>query len=165
MAEAAAADPRQPPERLLASDLADDMGFLLARASAATSRAANVALAPLGLRVRSLSVLWLASQGLRPTQRELSDFLDLDPSQTVGLVDDLQQRGLIRREPDERDRRSRIVVATPQGKRLLRRAVAAAQAAGDTSAEHLTDDERKTLLGLLTRIAFPAPEPPPDGAS
>ncbi|MEU8665129.1 MarR family winged helix-turn-helix transcriptional regulator [Actinoplanes philippinensis] len=141
-------------DRLLGSDLAADPAFLLARARAVTSGTANARLAPFQLKVRSLSVLWLAGQGIGPSQRELSEFLGLDPSQVVALVDDLQRRGLVERRPDERDRRSRIIVATPAGRELLQQALAEVRAAGDTSFAALTDHERKTLTELLTKVAF-----------
>ncbi|BBH68494.1 ranscriptional regulator [Actinoplanes sp. OR16] len=141
-------------DRLLTSDLAADPAFLLARARAVTSGAANVRLAALGLKVRSLSVLWLAGQDLGPSQRELSEFLGLDPSQVVALVDELQGRGLVERQPDERDRRSRIIVATVDGRRLLKRALAEVRAAGDASFARLTDEQRKTLAELLLKVAF-----------
>ncbi|MEV4279790.1 MarR family winged helix-turn-helix transcriptional regulator [Actinoplanes xinjiangensis] len=140
--------------RLLGSDLAADPAFLLARARAVTSGVANARLAPFRLKVRSLSVLWLAGQGFGPSQRELSEFLGLDPSQVVALIDDLQGRGLVERRPDDRDRRSRIIVATPAGHELLEQALTEVRAAGDTSFAALTDDERKTLTGLLTKVAF-----------
>ncbi|MEU4162481.1 MarR family winged helix-turn-helix transcriptional regulator [Actinoplanes sp. NPDC026670] len=143
-----------PLHRLLGSDLAADPAFLLARARAVTSGAANARLAGFQLKVRSLSVLWLASQGFGPSQRELSEFLGLDPSQVVALVDDLQGRGLVERRPDERDRRSRIIVATEAGLDLLEQALVETRAAGDATFAGLTDDERKTLTGLLTKVAF-----------
>jgi len=141
-------------DRLLGSDLAADPAFLLARARAVTSGTANARLAPLQLKVRSMSVLWLACQDFEPSQRELSEFLGLDPSQVVSLIDDLQGRGLVERKPDKRDRRSRIIVATPEGRRLLRKALPAARAAGDADFARLTDDERKTLSELLIKVAF-----------
>lgn len=119
-----------------------------------TSGAANARLAPLDLKVRSLSVLWLAGQDLEPTQRELSEFLGLDPSQVVALVDELQRRGLVERRPDERDRRSRIIVATAGGRELLEQGLTAVREAGDVSFANLTDRERKTLAELLTKVAF-----------
>ena len=62
--------------------------------------AGNASLAEHGLKARSYSVLALPASDARPSQRELAEFLRLDPSQVVGLVDGLQARGLVRREPD-----------------------------------------------------------------
>jgi len=143
------------PGRLSSTALAGDIPFLMARARAATSGNANAALAELGLKVRTFSVLWLAGEGLNPSQRELSEFLNLDPSQVVPLIDELEGRGAVTRKADPRDRRSRIIVITAAGRRLLRKARALAEAADDRSLSALTAEERATLGALLTKIVFP----------
>lgn len=151
---AAAGNPPSGSNRLLSSELGADIAFLIARAQAVSIGPANTVLAPFDLKVRSLSVLWLAAQGLAPSQRELSDFLNLDPSQVVALVDDLERRALVERTADPRDRRSRIITATPAGKRLLTKALTAAKDANAQSFGDLSPDEQETLTELLTRIAF-----------
>ncbi|HET8896691.1 MAG TPA: MarR family transcriptional regulator, partial [Protaetiibacter sp.] len=115
---AEANDDASPAERLRRSELTDDLNFLLARANALSLAASNAALARHGLRVRSYSVLALAVDDTRPSQRDLAAFLSLDPSQVVALVDDLQGRGLVRRETDPADRRTNVVVATAEGRAL-----------------------------------------------
>src|SRR5665811_2023376 len=85
-------------ERMRHAALTEDLSFLLARANALSLAAGNAALAEYGLRVRSYSVLALAVDDMRPSQRDLAAFLRLDPSQVVSLVDDLQRRGLVQRE-------------------------------------------------------------------
>jgi len=137
---------------LAGSTLAGHIPFLLARARAAVTANANAALDELGLKVRTFSVLWLAGEGLDPTQRELSDFLSLDPSQVVPLVDDLERRGAVSRQADPRDRRSRIIVITPAGRRLLRKALALTDAADDRSLSALTTEERAALQALLGKV-------------
>ncbi|MFT4212860.1 MAG: MarR family transcriptional regulator [Microbacterium sp.] len=107
--------PQRDPARLWESRVGTDLSFLLARANALSLAAAHDALAPHGLKVRQFSVLAIVADGLRPTQRELAEFLRLDPSQVVTLVDQLQSRDLLRREPDPTDRRNNVVVATPAG--------------------------------------------------
>src|SRR5688572_23016252 len=90
------------------SVLGGDLVFLLARANALTLAAANAALAEHGLKARSYSVLALAADGARPTQRELAEFLRLDPSQVVALVDGLEKRQLVERRTDPADRRANV---------------------------------------------------------
>lgn len=142
------------PDRFLGSELANEIEFLAARARALGSSHANAMLAPLDLRVRSYAVLAMACSGSEPSQRELADFLRLDPSQIVALVDELEQRGLVLRAPDPRDRRSKVIRATAAGTELHRRASAAVRAAEDTSLARLDSAERDQLRGLLRRIAF-----------
>lgn len=143
------------PERLDATPMADDVSFLVTRASALSVAAGNAALAGLGLRVRSYSVLALAADDARPSQREVAEFLRLDPSQVVALVDQLQSAGLAVREPDPRDRRTNVVVATPDGAATLARARAALAAADDALHAGLAPEELTTLASLLRRLAFP----------
>ena len=136
--------------------LIDDMSFLLARASALSNAAGNAALAEFGLKVRSYSVLELAAVGQRPSQREIAEFLRLDPSQVVALVDDLQRAKLVDREPDERDRRANVIVATDLGLQTLEKARVRVRAAADSLHGDLTQAERATLTDLLRRTAFPS---------
>jgi DNA-binding MarR family transcriptional regulator len=140
--------------RLLNSDLAADIEFLAARARAIGSANANTALAGFGLRVRSYSVLSLACNGLEPTQRELADFLSLDPSQIVPLIDELEKQKLVRRRPDPRDRRSKVLVATPKGEELNAAAAAAVNNATAATLSDLTAEESETLRQLLWKVAF-----------
>lgn len=140
--------------RLQSADLATEIEFLMARARAVGTAHANQVLTELELKARSYAVLSLAASAAKPTQRELAEFLSLDASQIVALVDGLQDRGLIRREPDPNDRRSNVIVSTPEGDELYARAsdkVARAEAA---SLSALSLEERDQLRSLLSRVAF-----------
>ncbi|MFD1339556.1 MarR family winged helix-turn-helix transcriptional regulator [Microbacterium lemovicicum] len=135
--------------------LTEDLSFLLARANALSLAAGNAALAAHGLKVRSYSVLMLAAGAQHPSQRGLAEFLRLDPSQVVALVDDLQSRGLIVREPDPSDRRANVVTATDKGRALLAAASASAREAEELLHADLSPQDRAQLVGLLRTIAFP----------
>jgi len=140
---------------LRGSVLTEDLSFLLARANAISLAAGNAALAGHGLKARSYSVLTLAAGQARPSQRELAEFLRLDPSQVVSLVDDLQSRGLVERQPDPADRRANVVVATDAGRALAESARESARAAEEGVHAHLSPTERRTLTELLRALAFP----------
>ncbi|HXD29279.1 MAG TPA: MarR family transcriptional regulator [Arthrobacter sp.] len=140
--------------RFLDSELAGEANFLIARARSRGSAQANGLLAPLGLRVRSYSVLSLACSGLHPTQRELAEFLSLDPSQIVALVDALEKGGHVRRVPDPSDRRSKLIDSTPEGQALYARARKLTRTAEDASLAGLTAAEKEQLLTLLNKAAF-----------
>ena len=137
----------------MSQPLADDLGFLLSRASGQVVRATNAALAEHGLRVRSYSVLVLACEaadGL--SQRELATVLGLDPSQVVLLVDELAAAGLVERQAAEADRRTRLVVPTAEGRRVREDAGRSADAAVEAPLALLGDAERDRLRDMLTRI-------------
>lgn len=139
--------------------LTRDVGFLLSRASGLAARQAHAALAEHGLRIRQYSVLSLAADapdGI--SQRDLAAVLGLDPSQVVLLVDELTTAGLVERRPSPTDRRTRLVVATGQGRKVLRPAAAGVDRRVQDQLSVLTDDEQEVLRGLLARIVASSPE-------
>ena len=142
--------------RLWDTVVGGDLAFLMARANAISVSSANAALAAHGLKVRSYSVLALAAAGTRPTQKELSEFLKLDPSQIVSLIDQLETRELVRREPNPGDRRANVVVATDAGRALYEQAREATLAAEQSAFAALSAADRVTLSSLVRSIAASA---------
>jgi DNA-binding MarR family transcriptional regulator len=53
---------------------------------------------------------------------ELASLLSVDPPNLTSLVDDLEGAGLVERQAHPTDRRVKLVVATPKGATLARRA-------------------------------------------
>jgi DNA-binding MarR family transcriptional regulator len=141
-------------DKLIAAQITSDVGFLLAKLRATGSVLNNVALAEFDLKERSYSVLILANSGLEPTQRELADFLSLDPSQIVALVDELEKRGLVARAAGKQDRRAKTVTATAKGARLLVGADQAAQRAEAEALAGLAEDEIAQLKALLRKALW-----------
>ncbi len=93
----------------------------LRKASRRLTQLYDEALAPTGLRSTQLSILAEISQAGRqaPTLSELAQSLVLDRSALGHNLRPLERDGLIRMEPGQEDRRQRLVVLTPQGKRAL----------------------------------------------
>lgn len=137
--------------------LTDDPGFLLSRASGMVARSVSKALAPLDLRVRSYSLLALAtehSEGI--AQRQLADIIGLDPSQVVALVDQLEERGLVARTAAPGDRRTKLVTATEAGRQLYDEAHARVTEQDTHHFSQLSPAELEQLVRLLRQLAYPA---------
>lgn len=137
--------------------LTDDLGFLLSRASGVVARSVSKALAGLGLRVRSYSVLALAVEhepGI--TQRALAKLVGLDPSQVVALVDELQDRGLVERAADPNDRRNRLVRPTGEGRRVFAEAHRLVTEQDDRHFAQVPPEQLAAFRAVLRQIAFPA---------
>ncbi|GAB3558687.1 MarR family transcriptional regulator [Arthrobacter alkaliphilus] len=141
-------------DRLVAAAISEDIGFLLAKLHVGGSIVNNRALAEFDLKERSYSILILANSGLDPTQRELADFLSLDPSQIVALVDELEKRKLVTRAPGKQDRRAKTVTATPKGSQLLAQAAIAARRAESEVLAALDDGEVAQLRALLRKALW-----------
>src|SRR5436305_11672646 len=82
-------------------------------------RASDITLEPGGLRPRHLIALKLLSERGPASQQALADSLSLDPSNVVGLLNELEERKLITRRRDAADRRRHIVELSPRGQKEL----------------------------------------------
>jgi MarR family transcriptional regulator for hemolysin len=138
--------------------LREHMGWLISRASHVLGAALVESLAPLGLNLRDYTVLIAAEraaiEGTVRTQLGLARAARLDKSTMVVALDALEERGLVERRPDPKDRRARIVVATDAGRELLARAEGVVLSVEDELFADLSAEERRTLRGLLTRLVI-----------
>jgi len=82
--------------------------------------------------------------------RELASRMACDPSNVTGLVDGLERRGLVTRQPHPDDRRMKQLVFTADGERLRRRLRDRlyGHALGITE---LSEDDQQQLRDLLAR--------------
>lgn len=83
--------------------------------------------------------------------RGLAALLVCDASNVTGIVDRLEARDLVRREPDPADRRVKNVVATGTGREVIRRVREEMQAT-HSALDALDADESATLHALLERL-------------
>jgi DNA-binding MarR family transcriptional regulator len=83
---------------------------------------------------------------------ELAAALGTDPPNATVIVDELERLGLVRRGPHPTDRRAKVVEATPEGRRLARRAddILSTPPPGLSA---LSADDVAKLRELLKRVA------------
>jgi DNA-binding MarR family transcriptional regulator len=100
----------------------------------------------------------LADQPVR-TQAALAQAINADKSRIIGVLDDLQQRGLIKRQPDAADRRVHLLSLTPPGDRLRRSVQAAIRASEEGVLGTLPASDREAFLRSLKALyeCFRAP--------
>jgi DNA-binding MarR family transcriptional regulator len=124
-------------------------------------RAGETTLAPGGLRPRHLIALRLLREAGPTSQQGLADSLSLDPSNVVGLLNELEERELVTRRRDRADRRRHIVELSRRGDNELCLAYTRLRLVEDEVFSALSDDERATLYELLVR-AVGVTSPPCD---
>jgi len=93
----------------------------------------------------------LAEQPVR-TQAALAQAISADKSRIIGVLDDLQQRGLIKRQPDTADRRVHLLSLTPLGDKLRRSVEAAIRGSEEEVLATLPPADRETFLRSLKAL-------------
>ncbi|SDI55578.1 MarR family winged helix-turn-helix transcriptional regulator [Nonomuraea jiangxiensis] len=101
-----------------------------------------------GLTPQQAQLLCFA-QHLQPAFGELATLLHCDKTNVTGLVDRLQRRGLLTRQPDPNDRRMTRVRLTPQGEAVTAQFKQAIGATLTTRFSSWPSAERDNLVRLL----------------
>ncbi len=90
----------------------------------------------------------LAEQPVR-TQAALAQAINADKSRIIGVLDDLQRRGLIKRQPDAADRRVHLLSLTPAGDWLRQSVEAAIRASEEEMLAAVPAGDRGAFLRSL----------------
>lgn len=99
----------------------------------------------------------LADQPVR-TQTALAQAIGADKSRIIADLDELQKRGLIRRQPDAADRRVRLLSLTEEGSRVRRAVQAAIRRREERVLAVLPPGDRESFLRSLQALSEIAPE-------
>ena len=106
---------------------------------------------PLDLSPVQCHVLHLIEPGRPLPMNRLADTLSCDASNVTGLVDRLESRGLVRRQPSAEDRRVKVLQLTSSGSKLrtqlLRQMAGRSRPLGRLSAA-----QRRTLVEILEAL-------------
>jgi MarR family transcriptional regulator, lower aerobic nicotinate degradation pathway regulator len=143
----------QPGSPRLPQELLGSTVFLLKRLGDAAKERAVSGYVLAGCSPYHHAVLALLAEGARETQTAIADALGVDRSQLVGILDELEERGLVERRRDPNDRRRHVVNMTPEGKRTLARHRAIIKRIDDEFLAPLDDASREALHGLLLHLA------------
>jgi DNA-binding MarR family transcriptional regulator len=139
-------------------------GYLLAQLGRAATRRYRHAMAPTGLSPRETAALLRLEAGPL-TQQDLGAAIDMDPSNLVALLNDLEAGELASRSRDPEDRRRHIVAITPRGIEMMNDVRRIAGEVEDDLQPTLSEQERETLRSLLARVADALDVPPLPDAS
>jgi DNA-binding MarR family transcriptional regulator len=127
----------------------------ITRVSLLVQRELDAVFAQWGLAGSDFDVLATLRRSGSPyqlTPGELSNSTMVTSGGMTKLLDRLERRRLIRRAPDPRDRRGKLIVLTAEGRALVDEAVAAHVANEERLLAVLPPRDRDRLVGLLRRL-------------
>ena len=108
-------------------------------------------LAEFELTPQSAHAMTILSTLGQATMSELAYCLYCDASNATGLVDRLERRGLVAREPSQQDRRAKVVRLTPEGARLNKRVDRFTWAQAPPAIAKLSAADQRALREILER--------------
>ncbi len=102
-------------------------------------------------KLAALKALAEAAESLPLTQ--LAERLSCVKSNITQLVDRLEADGLVQRESDPTDRRTKLATLTPAGRKSCQEGLKVQEAAEQSVLGKLTAAESQTLAGLLAKLS------------
>jgi DNA-binding MarR family transcriptional regulator len=137
----------------VASQQVHRSGALLEHLARRVRLRAESVLAPLRLRPRHLVALTVIRGREGITQQALSSTLEMDGTNVVGLLNELEAEDLIERRRSPEDRRRHVVALTDAGAKRLADAERALVTVEDEVLGALDDSQREVLNNLLLQAA------------
>lgn len=131
----------------------NDLGPMLGRCAHLARERMDARMSRFGMTPAQTHVLrYLRQNGGQMPQRELLENLKVKPSTVNGILDRMEEKGLVERSVSGTDARQRVVALTPAG---LEREAEAKQSfleAEALIARGLTEEETEMLRTLLERV-------------
>lgn len=109
-------------------------------------------LAPLDLNLTQASLLGYVNEFGATTQTHLADHLGIGRAAIGSVIDRLQARGLVERQPRPDDRRVWLVAITPAGAELAREIAEVDEVLRAELRHGIGREERQALAWVMTRL-------------
>jgi DNA-binding MarR family transcriptional regulator len=129
-----------------------DLAAMVARLARALIEAERPVLAAHELPMWGYIVLSALRDEPMRTQAALARAIGADKTRIISVLDDLQERGLIEREPDPADRRVRLLRLTAAGRRLHGAVRSAIRRQEEQLLGELPAADREAFLRTLQRL-------------
>jgi len=137
---------------IVSDDDRPDLAAMVSRLARALIEAERPILAAHELPMWGYIVLTALREEPMRAQAALARSIGADKTRIIGVLDDLQDRGLIEREPDPADRRVRLLRLTTAGRRLHGKVRAAIRQEEERLLSELSAGERSAFLSALRRL-------------
>lgn len=126
-------------------------GFVLAQVANLGEAVYEQAISSLGITGPHLSVLMVLEHNGPSVQAHLSVPLQIDKATMVGLINLLEEKGLVKRKPHPKDRRAFLIHITQKGRNTVTKAAAINKSISKDFFGALSSQEQKLFHDFLLR--------------
>jgi DNA-binding MarR family transcriptional regulator len=133
------------------------LGYLLKHAYLRYAQLTSAELEPLGISPREWAALNCLDDQHGLSQREVGELLGVDRTTMVALVDELQAKGLVTRQPQPDDRRKNIVKLTRKGRNAMQRGARLIDDCERRFLATLSEADAERLKDALGAVIAPGP--------
>ena len=127
-------------------------GHYFSRIARGLARIGDARLKDLGFATAQLPVLTALKDGAALSQTELARWAKVEQPTMAQLLARMERDGIIRRDPDPRDRRASLVSLTDQARARLPAGRAVLEQGNRDATAGLSPQEHDTLIDLLQRV-------------
>ena len=136
------------------SEYSESLSFLLSQIGARSAQMFAERLAPFGMSPRAFGVLSNLAVASSQTQQQLADSLGIHRNNMVGLIDEMEEAGWVRRQRSREDRRAFEIFLTAKGASAVAAGNELISALDDELARGaLSQDDERTMIALLVQLA------------
>lgn len=129
------------------------LNFVLTKAQQSVHQLFKAELIPHGVTPGQYSVLKCLWKDNGQTVKQLAEHLYLDSSTVTGILDRMEQKGLIKKKADPKDRRALQVLLTEKGQALEEPLSQAILNANKKALQEMNDKEYESLKELLHKLS------------
>jgi DNA-binding MarR family transcriptional regulator len=132
--------------------LRDKPSWLISKTSVRAHRLIAEAMTAVGARAYHFAILAALDEFGPQSQARIGQRCGIDQSDMHAMLAELAEQGHVRRAPDPDDRRRNLITLTAAGRRRMAELDSALSGVQDDVFGVLSDQERRLLVDMLTRV-------------
>ena len=130
----------------------EPLGRLIYEAAQDIKNFAEKILKPCGLTLEQFHLLKNMSREAGMSQRELGDLVSKSPANITRILDRLESKSLVKRFDSPKDRRTTVVLLTPQGQAQVQEVSSIFESFSSGLTSGITHDEQEMTRKILSRL-------------
>ena len=132
------------------------VGYAASRAAIEMRKVFARQMKPFDIKVVEFSILMLVAANPKVNQKQIGQALDISAPNLAVTLDRMVERGWVRRQRSEQDRRAQHIHLTAAGRDLVERSGKVAATMEEAALRRLSAAERALLIELLLKVGRPA---------